>query len=76
MTFAFYLCNPCSETWGELAGTYTEPDAIFWKRVQEEQLEKHKRLLTPEEMIEELKDGSNSLSRLAKDRLADLRRGN
>ena len=37
MTFAFYLCQPCADTWGDIAHTYMEPDAVFWQRVNEEQ---------------------------------------
>lgn len=68
MTFAFYLCNLCGERWGELANTYTEPDAIFWQRVQEEQLDRYARLLTPAELLRALEDASHPLAKLAKDR--------
>ena len=39
VTFAFYLCTPCCETWGPIAGTYTEPDAVFFEKVRQAQLE-------------------------------------
>ena len=38
--FAFYLCNPCWETHGAIAGTMAVPDEIFWKEIAEEQKEK------------------------------------
>lgn len=34
VTFAFALCDPCSETHGDVAHTYKEPDSVFWERVQ------------------------------------------
>ena len=36
MTFAFYLCQSCADTWGPIAHTYMEPDAVFWRRVAED----------------------------------------
>ena len=39
MTSAFYLCDhPCGDQWGEVAGTYTMPDEVFFARLREEQL--------------------------------------
>ena len=38
MTFAFYLCQKCADSWGDIAHTYMEPDAVFWKRVHDERL--------------------------------------
>jgi hypothetical protein len=68
MTFFFYLCQPCAETWGPIAGTYMEPDAVFFQRVKQEQLEKYGRELTAPEMIEILKDGNNSVTKLVNER--------
>jgi hypothetical protein len=67
-TFAFYLCVPCGETWAPLAGTYLEPDVVFWQKVHEAQFEKYGRILTPEETVEALKHEQHLLSKLAKDR--------
>ncbi len=33
MTFAFWLCEPCYETHGAIAGTMVLPDEIFWADV-------------------------------------------
>lgn len=66
--FAFYLCMPCSERWGNIAGTYMEPDHVFWEKIQNEQIEKYGRLLNPTEQTEILKDDTNILTRLAKER--------
>jgi hypothetical protein len=66
--FAFYLCNPCAEKWGPIAGTYAEPDAIFFAKVKAAQIEKYGRELEPPEIIELLNDENSFLSKLAKER--------
>ena len=66
--FAFYLCNPCAEKFGDIEGTYIEPDAVFWQRVKEEQLAKYGRELTSAELVEVLKDENHPLTKLCKDR--------
>jgi len=50
VTFAFWLCDPCSERYGEQAGLLKIPDQVFWDKLREEQLERHGRLLTTEEL--------------------------
>jgi hypothetical protein len=67
--FAFYLCTPCSEKWQVLPGTHCEPDTIFWQKVHDEQIEKYGRELTTPELIEVLKDGHSTLSKLCKERV-------
>lgn len=66
--FAFYLCTPCAERLGPIAGTYMMPDEVFWGRVKQEQMEQFGRELTAPELIEILKDGSNSLTKLVNER--------
>ena len=66
-TFAFYLCNSCSETWGSMAGTCAVPDDLFWLKVREAQQEKFGRLLTQPEVTEALKDEHHILSKLARE---------
>jgi hypothetical protein len=66
MTFAFYLCNVCSKKYGHLTCTMVEPDAVFWERVAQEQLEKYGRYLTTEEM-QEVAAGTSPLSTLLKE---------
>jgi len=68
ITFAFYLCNPCAEKYGNIEGTYIESDVAFWQKVEEAQLEKYGRVLKPEEQMEQLKDGNSLLSKLARER--------
>lgn len=50
MTFAFWLCDECAEKWGPHAGLMLMPDQVFWRKVMEEQLDKHGRLLTEKEL--------------------------
>jgi len=66
--YAFYLCDPCAEKWGPIAGTYMEPDHVFWERVIAEQIEQYGRVLTPMEQVEVLKDENSILAKLAKDK--------
>jgi len=71
--FAFYLCVPCAEKWQPLADTLLVPDEVFWQRVREEQLATYGRELTPEEIVEVLKDENSALVKLSKER-ADFNR--
>lgn len=66
--FAFYLCDPCAVKLGPIAGTYMEPDAVFWQKVHDEQISKYGRELQPHELVEVLKDENSTLSKLCKDR--------
>lgn len=67
-TFAFWLCNACAGSWGELAGTYLMPDEVFFAAVRNAQLETYGRDLAEHEIIEALKDEHNPLTKLARDR--------
>jgi hypothetical protein len=66
--FAFYLCDPCAEKWSPLANMAISPDEAFWRKVRTAQIEEFGRELTPEEIVEALKDGEHILSKLARDR--------
>ena len=66
--FAFYLCQPCADRWSPLSETYVEPDAVFWAKLKDAQLEKYGRELTAPEIIEALKDENSIFSKLAKER--------
>lgn len=50
LTFAFWLCNPCYESGGSIDGTYVVPDAVFHRRMVDEQMEKYGRILTEPEI--------------------------
>lgn len=65
MTFAFALCTPCSEVFGDDAHFYSEPDEVFWARAAEAMAE-HK-VTTPEEVAAKIESGANSLTTLAND---------
>ncbi len=66
--FAFYLCESCAEKWSPLVGTYMEPDAVFWEKVKQAQIEKYGRELTPGETLEALNDSNSIISKLARER--------
>lgn len=67
-TFAFYLCNPCHEKHGTVAGTYAMPDDEFFSLVQAAQIEHYGRILSPLEQLAALDDETSPLAKLAKDR--------
>ena len=71
MTFAFYLCTPCFQTYGELTNTMVIPDEVFWREVEVAQREKYGRSLTSEETVASLADSESLESRLARSR-ADM----
>lgn len=65
--FAFYLCEPCAETHGAIAGTMMIPDEVHWEMQRQEQLERYGRQLSIAELAEVEKDGSHTLTKLARD---------
>ena len=73
-TFAFSLCEPCAETFGDDAHFYKEPDAVFWERVAQAELEEKGRPLTVSELQVELEDTSSTFRKLADEWLAHVRR--
>ncbi len=40
MTFAFYLCNECVNTWGQIAGVMLIPDEVWWEQVRQDAIAK------------------------------------
>lgn len=68
INFAFWLCNDCSEKYGDQAGLCKMPDEVFWQKVQEEQLEKHGRLLTPIELQAASESSCTSLGKLLREK--------
>lgn len=67
MTFIFYLCNTCAETYGHIANTMMMPDEVFWSKLANEQLETYGRYLDEQEFIAEVEKGS-PLTSLLKER--------
>ena len=68
MTFAFYICTPCHERHGEVAGTYAMPDEVFAEKVRQHQIEKYGCVLDPPAIARALAGGDTALAKLAKDK--------
>jgi len=68
MTFAFWLCAPCAETHGAIAGMLMLPDEVFWERVKQEQLEAHGRFLTEQELVAVVEADASPLATLINER--------
>lgn len=66
-TFAFYLCQGCADKHGPIAGTMIEPDVAFWQRMEAAQLERHGRILSPDELRQALDEPHNPLALLARE---------
>ena len=71
VTFLFYLCDPCAETYGRIAGTMLMPDEVFFEKLRQEQLERYGRYLGLEELAKVSETPSHPLWTLLKERLAD-----
>ena len=74
ITFAFVLCNECAETMGPIAHTYSEPDAVFWRRIEAAQQEAYGRLLNADELIVALDKPDSLESKLAAEWRAHLQK--
>jgi hypothetical protein len=64
MHFICWLCNDCAGKYGEIAGTMFMPDEVFWKKVEQAQLEEHGRLLSEQELQTVVQEGASPLARL------------
>jgi hypothetical protein len=64
MTFMFYLCNKCAETYGQIAGTLMMPDELFWEKLRQEQLASHGRFLTEDELVQVVQEDASPLATL------------
>lgn len=67
MTFLFYLCNICAETYGHIAGTMIMPDEVFFEALKQEQLARYGRYLTLEEWGKVSEDTAHPLWTLLKE---------
>lgn len=56
-TFAFWLCQPCFDKFGHLAGTYAAPDDEFRRAVAEEMRTRFGRDVTDLELLRALESG-------------------
>lgn len=66
MTFLFYLCQKCAETYGAIAGVMLMPDEVFFQKLKEEQEESYGRYLTAEELAAVVAEGTSPLAKLIK----------
>jgi hypothetical protein len=65
-SFACWLCNECSDTHGAIFGMMLMPDEVFWKKVEEAQLEKYGRVLTEPELNQVAESDDSSFGKLLK----------
>jgi hypothetical protein len=70
MTFICWICPKCNETYGQIAGTLSMPDEVFWAEVKAAQLEHYGRVPTAEEVVQHLADPLSLESLLARSRAA------
>lgn len=68
MTFMFYLCPKCAETYGSIAGTMMMPDEVFFEKLRQEQLEAHGRFLNEQELIQVVQEDASPLATLILER--------
>lgn len=73
VTFAFALCDSCAEKHGDIAHTYKEPDAEFWERVRQVEMEE-RQPITPELVAKRLDERNSTLSTLKREWDAKIRR--
>lgn len=65
--FVCWLCDPCSEKYGEQFGLAMMPEEAFWLKVTQEMLDKYGRYLTAEELQKLAESSCNSLSKLLRE---------
>lgn len=68
MTFLFYLCVACNETYGAIAGTMVMPDEVFFEKCKQEQMESYGRYLTESELIAVVQEDASPLATLLRSR--------
>ena len=66
-TWTFWLCQPCFDKFGALAGTLAVPDHEFWKKVEQEMLDKYGRALDQFELAALAEQGWGPLAKLVKE---------
>ena len=68
VTFAFYICTPCSLKCGDIDGMYMVPDEVFFQEVKNAQIEKYGKELTENEIRDKLMEDSSLISTLGRSR--------
>jgi hypothetical protein len=64
MPFAFVLCNPCADRYGDIAGMAKMPDEVFFEKLKQEQMASYGRFLTLEEIGKVVEDNDSQLATL------------
>jgi hypothetical protein len=68
MTFLFYQCYKCAETYGIIAGTMQVPDQVFYDKLKEEQLASYGHYLSEQELVSVVQEDASPLATLLKER--------
>lgn len=66
MTFMFYLCNKCAQTYGQIAGTMLMPDEVFFEQLRQEQMASYGHYLTQAELTAVVEADASPLATLLK----------
>lgn len=64
MTFIFWLCQKCAETYGEIAGTMLMPDEVFFEKLKQEQMASFGHYLTQQELAIVVEEDASPLATL------------
>lgn len=67
ITFSFWLCDPCFEKWGPIAGTSVVPDEVFWEKVKQAQLEAYGHILDADELVREAAKPESVIAKLVRE---------
>src|SRR5258706_1583786 len=62
MTFLFYICPKCFETYGKITGTMVMPDEIFYERLRQEQIPSPGRYLTEHELLQVVQEEASAIA--------------
>ena len=66
-TFAFWVCRVCEKKHGEILGLARVPDAVFYERLAQEQIEAYGRYLNHNELLQIVAEDSTPLATLMKE---------
>lgn len=66
MTFIFYMCQKCADTYGPITGHMMMPDEVFFEKIRDEQMEAHGRFLSEQELVMCVLEDASPLATLLK----------
>ena len=72
--FVCWFCDVCANQWGNQAGMFLMPDEVFWRKVEEAQLEKYGRVLGPHELQRLLDEVNHPLGKLFREKTSMRRK--